>query len=142
MNLLRTYSTGARLAQYNYARQIFAENPMVGVGFNSLRFMSARHGFLQQFDSHAAAGFPNSFLVILATTGILGFALFITFIYKTMKYTRTLKNHAYAVVLTSMLTAVLVDSLFENAILFAPVILWMILCFGILREKLKGSTYL
>lgn len=142
VNLLRTYSTSARLAQYSNTVQIFVDNPIIGVGFNSLRFVSAKYGFVEESQiliSHSAAGVPNSFLVILATTGILGFSIFSIFVLNLLKYARNIKNNFYFNVLTAMLAAVLIDSIFENALFYAPIMLWLVLSFGVLSvEKTKS----
>lgn len=144
VNLFRTYSTKARLAQYNNAFEIFTDHPLNGVGFNSLRFTSAKYGFLepsQMLTSHSAAGIPNSYLTLLATTGVIGFGIFIIFICKIVINTWKLKNKLYLSTLIAMISAILIDSLFENALLFAPVMLWLILSFGVLYNagKAKGN---
>jgi hypothetical protein len=140
VNLLRTSTITARAVEYNNSFKIFLDNPVFGIGFNSLRFASARYGFVDSslvLASHSSAGVPNSFLVILATTGIVGFIIFILFILNTLKYAWNIESKIDSSVLTAMFAAVLLDSLFENALLFSPIILFLVLSFGVLRGKLR-----
>ena len=83
VKLLRTVSIEARLESMQHALMIFEKNPIVGVGFNTYRYSQFQEGFITREEvrqSHAAAGVDNSFLFVLVTTGIVGFAFFLFFL--------------------------------------------------------------
>jgi len=142
VNLLRTASIFARFEANTQGLLIFLQNPILGVGYNTLRFIQVEYGFVNgdnAFISNAAAGFPNSYVVILATTGILGFSISILILYKIWRWirdkTKKQKSTFSYCVLASFI-AVLVSSLFENTLFYGVIVLWMVLEIGIL----KGST--
>jgi len=74
MNLFRRTSSLARLNNYSTAIKIITGHPLLGVGFNSYRYVKEMYikPGLGNIPSHADAGLDNSFLFILATTGIIG----------------------------------------------------------------------
>lgn len=88
IKLFRISSIISRSAEYERALTITFNNPIIGVGFNSLRFVSGRYGFIPQKDlllTHAGAGVPNSYLFVLVTTGVVGFILAMAFLFKVLK---------------------------------------------------------
>src|SRR5258708_5678669 len=89
-NLLRTASGNARLDSIGNAVVIFKDNPIFGVGFNSYRYAQKRYGFINEDKRliHSGAGTDNSFLFILATTGIVGFLGFLYLLYKIFMFFR------------------------------------------------------
>lgn len=146
VKLLRTASVIARLDTYNNILKVIYDNPLIGVGFNSLRFVSRNYGFVSVKDSlvsHSAAGVPNSYLVLLATTGIAGVVAFIvfltTFAKDSYKLYKNKKVSLYAAGVMSSAVAILVHSLFENTLFYAPVLLWMVVITGILFGMSKKS---
>lgn len=146
VKLLRTASVFARLDTYNNALKIFYDNPVIGVGFDSLRFVSRNYGFVSAKDSlvsHSAAGVPNSYLVLLATTGIAGAVVFLALVGTLMKDAYKIysnkKYSLFAAGVISSFAAVLVHSLFENTLFYAPVILWMVVITGILFGESRKS---
>jgi O-antigen ligase len=88
--LARTSTLNSRLINYRQSFEISKGHPFTGVGFNTYRYAQIRYGFIssqQSLTSHSASGADNSFLFILATTGIIGLALFVWF---TINLLRTL----------------------------------------------------
>lgn len=148
VNLLRSASIIARVDASKVAFQVFLDNPLLGVGFNTLRFTFERYGFVtgqSVLASHSAAGVPNSYLVILATTGILGFLTFIYFLYNLVQKVRVVskekKIHVFSISTAASIMVVLLGSLFENVLLYAPIMIWMILLMGMLYglgKKIKA----
>lgn len=145
VKLLRTASILSRTIQYERSLKIIGNNPVIGVGFNSLRFVSGKYGFIPQKDlltTHAGAGVPNSYLFVMATTGVVGLMLVAGFLLLTLKgIYRVLKEDAkdslFAAAAFSSLVGVLVGSLFENVLFFSQIMLWMILLMGILFGAVK-----
>ena len=146
VNLMRTSTIVSRTQVNVAAMNIFVDNPLVGVGFNALRFVSQEYNFLGSKDvyaSHAAAGIPNSFLFVLATTGTLGFVLFAILFFKIFqnfwKNYRHKKQVVFTVCVLASFIGVFIDSIFENSLFFIPILLWLVLLLGIYVGEEKGS---
>lgn len=118
-NLLRTASGEARLDSINKAITVFKDHPIFGVGFNSYRYAQRDYGFVSESKMlvHSAAGTDNSFLFVLATTGIVGFAVFIYLWFKIFSIKDPL--------LISSASALFINSFFINSLFFPMIMLWM-----------------
>ncbi|MEK7502163.1 MAG: O-antigen ligase family protein [Patescibacteria group bacterium] len=126
-NFFRTFSSEARIVSYKQSIEIIKDNPIFGVGFNAYRFAKERHefSFPRDYKSHSDASADNSFLFILATTGVLGF---ISYIY--MWYRIGLNNKKSALILSSIL-ALFVNSLFINSLFYTPILFWLWIVIGV-----------
>lgn len=71
-------SAAFRLESWKNALVLAKENLAFGVGFNTYRYIQLDRGLLSidLSGSHSGAGSDSSFLLVLATTGILGFIVF------------------------------------------------------------------
>lgn len=120
-NFFRIASSEARLGSAKQAIEIFRQNPIFGVGFNAYRYAKNRYGFHPSIieKSHADAGTDNSFLFLLATTGIIGFVahLFIWF--------KILKINIKSKLLIASVAALFVDSLFINSLFYSFLMFWI-----------------
>lgn len=137
----RVFSSVERLKSMENAYKIFTTSPLYGVGFNSYRYAQKRAGLLdsQWEKTHAGAGASNSFLFVLATTGIAGFLGFIYFIWQVVRYfvSRSKKSSlklSGKVVLAS-LVAVLVHSMFDNTFFYPFTMLLLFYIVGIMGYK-------
>lgn len=67
-----------RLISWKNTLEIAQDNYFLGVGFNSFKKAQIDYGFLSPDEQkeHSATGSDSSFLLIMATTGILGLVLF------------------------------------------------------------------
>jgi O-antigen ligase len=130
INLFRAASTEARLETAKNALSIFAKNPLIGVGFNTYRYMQFKYGFRNEISisSHADASPDNSFLFVLATTGILGFSIFALLWYRILKRTLTVSP-----LFVASAFGILIDSFFINSLFypFTMLWLWMVLALSI-----------
>jgi len=145
VNLFRTASIFARFDANMQGVIIFLQNPIFGVGYNTLRFVQSDYGFINTYNalnSNAAAGFPNSYIVILATTGVLGFSLVSFIFYRLWKWialVRLQRVHAsLANCVYASFLAILVSSLFENTLFYGLILLWFVLEIGILKGLSKA----
>lgn len=81
VNLGRLFSIQSRLSDYNEGIRIWKESPLIGIGYNRIRYEKEKTP--ETFDAnHAGASFHSSFLVILVTGGIIGLVLFLGILYK------------------------------------------------------------
>jgi hypothetical protein len=111
VKLERTASIEARLTNWQEGWQLFWKYPVLGVGYNTLRY--ARN---QPAENHAGAGWDNSLLVVATTTGVIGLAIFLFFL-RAIWQTKSL-------LIKVTLLAIIIHSLFINSLFFPWVMLW------------------
>lgn len=66
-----------RLQSYNQTISIIKKYPLLGVGYNNLRKINHKEGFVTSQNIHSASGSDSSILTIQATTGIIGLIPFL-----------------------------------------------------------------
>lgn len=120
INLFRVFSSEARLATAKKAIEIIQNRPIFGVGFNAYRY--AKLGYNLRNDnsiaiSHADAGVDNSFLFVLATTGIIGFVLYLFLWFRIFKIASILGIASIA--------GVFINSMFINSLFYPFIMLWL-----------------
>ena len=101
----------ARVANWNEGWKAVQSAPLFGVGYNTLQFVRP----LENNMSNARSGFDSSILTIVATTGILGISAWMWFFISVVKK----KNES-----TVTLLAILISSLFINALFYPWILLW------------------
>jgi len=119
--LTRTYTIQSRFENYQQAVKIIKERPILGVGFNNLRYYQKKQGFLTEENwqtNQAGAGLDNSWLFVLATTGILGF---VSYLWLDWKALGRFKN----ILVVSSLIAVFIHSFFLNSLFYPWVMAWL-----------------
>jgi len=119
--LERTYSVNARLENYRQGLYVFKKNPLLGVGFNTYRYARRDYGLVGKEKwqtSHSTAGADSSLLLVLATTGILGFLSYLWI------YFKTLKGFKSVIIIASVL-AILVHSFFLNSLFYPWIMAWL-----------------
>lgn len=140
-NLLRIASSNARFDSLEKAIIIIKDNPVFGVGFNTYRYAQKRYGFLEDngFVSHAAAGTDNSFLFVLATTGVVGFIAYIFLWFRIIRVSisdfKTKPNNKYrkllSIVLFSSVVSLFLGSFFINLLFYPFIMEWMWILVGL-----------
>ena len=136
VKLERTSSVQARIINWQRTLQIFSQNPVLGVGFNTYRYAQKQAGFLDNIKwlkSRSGAGADSSLLFVAATTGIVGLAFYLRFLSR-------LWNYPSVFPLYIPLASLLVHSLFLNS-LFYPHILFLLSVilsvFGTAKDETK-----
>lgn len=66
-----------RITSWKNTLEIVRDNPFLGIGFNAFKYAQLRYGTIGPEASHSDFGSDSSFLTILATTGILGFGVYL-----------------------------------------------------------------
>ena len=137
-NFLRTASSEARIGSAEIAFKIFQGSPFYGVGFNAYRYAQNKYG-LDNKDwmiTHSGAGTDNSFLFVLATTGVIGFASFIYFILSFFVLAKkNLKKNIFSIILFSSLAGLIVNSLFINSLFYVFILEWLWIIGGLTESK-------
>ncbi len=132
VNLLRTFSVDSRFQDDKVAISIWQRKPLLGIGYNRIRYEKERLGLLEKENedvTHSGASFPSSFLIVLVTSGIVGLLAFIFALLKLAKNSELAK-------LLIIFTAVF--SLTDN-ILLHPFVLFLL--FTLLLSGRKAFNY-
>lgn len=132
MNPIRIASTEARIESAHRALQIFYTSPVYGVGFNAFRYAQIREGFVDEkktLISNADSGTDNSFLFILATTGIIGFSLYFN-IWRVI-VSEVKNNKKNSTVALCIIIAFFIGGNFINALFYTPLMLWIFTYLGL-----------
>lgn len=135
-HLLRTASTQARLVSAVNALTIFMKNPIIGVGFDSYRYAQHRYHLLSSFnweDTHSGAGTNNSYVFVLATTGILGGIAYGWFWFSILKgsFRSLQQKKEYTLFFFASWIALLVSGIFENTLFYPSIMVWMFALIGL-----------
>lgn len=137
INPFRVVSVNARLETIHNAVQIIKDNPILGIGFNAYRYAQIRYGFRDKSTaiiSHADSSPDNSFLFVLATTGIIGFFAYLFMWRRIVQNAVNIyryKQKKFAILLIASVAGLSVDALFINSLFFPPIMLWMWILAGV-----------
>lgn len=139
MNLFREASSNARLDNYRAAVKIISDKPFLGVGFNSYRYAKDLYGINKEWvsnPSHADAGVDNSFLFVLATTGIIGLSAYLFVWFRILQGARKAffqKKDIIGAVLVASICGVFVDAMFINSLFYSSIMLWLWMLIGLVE---------
>ncbi len=136
VRLERTVSASARIGSWEEGLAVFIQHPLLGVGFNTYRYRRMISEDYPPMPSHAAAGIDNSWLFVLATTGLIGFGAYILIWFRFV--TAELYSHIpfNRLIRLSSFTAVGVHALFQNTLFFPAVMVWLWTLAGATEEQL------
>lgn len=138
-------SANFRFQSWERGWEIAKKNLVLGVGYNSYRYAQIRYDYLETWEedklaSHAGAGIDSSLLLVLATTGISGFAFYLWFIIRQiiLSLKSYLENHNYwsrilGLSLFASTCGLLIHSQFVNSLFYPFILEWFMLVFGILE---------
>lgn len=138
IRLERVVSIQDRIESWRLGIRIFAKYPILGAGFNTLRYAKKQFGTkdVDWLTNHSGAGIENSFLFIAATTGILGLASILILMYQIFRSSGLLGKIT--------LIAIITHGLFLNSFFFPFAMLWMWSIIGInlkpQMSKLKSKS--
>lgn len=136
VNLLRESSSWAKIENYKQNLLIFRDNFWEGVGFNALKTEMGRRGFLPSAEwqkSHSGAGSDNSFIFVMATTGIFGFLSYVFLWYVLLKTSiaeTKKKQKPEGLILPLSLSCILLSSFFINSLFYPWVMYWSAVLLG------------
>ncbi len=123
VKLARQATIWSRINSIQNGLIIAEKQPLFGIGFNALRYVKKEFGFIKQDwrNSHSGAGIDNSIIFILATTGVTGLISYSRFYLTSLK--KSFYSKKYKKLLIPVLTAILLHSLINNTLFYAPVML-------------------
>ena len=137
-NLLRTFSSEQRIESSQVALKIFQSSPLFGVGFNSYRYAQNKIGLNNQIwqTTHSGAGTDNSFLFVLATTGIIGLVSYLYLISRIASFAKdNLKNNVFSLILLSSLAGLIFNSFFINSLFYVFILEWIWIEVSLIENK-------
>ncbi len=109
--LNRENSVTARLNNWNKSIEVWETKPVFGIGFNSYRYA------VNVSPQSHSGGADNSLLLVLATTGVVGFAAYIFLLKKTWDMGDLLFR--------ASLVGIIVHSMFNNTLFYPWVMEWL-----------------
>lgn len=135
VRLERTASTNARLLNYSQTLKIIGKSPLFGIGFNN--FCLAKKTFLVRGEqgSHSCSGSDSSILFILATTGVVGFIIFLWCVSRLFRLIKS--KSLYGKILLASSIALFIHSLFINSLFYPWVMGWMAILLAVSLKEIK-----
>lgn len=131
VKLERIFSINERITSMNEGIRLFTDHPLIGIGFNTLKYAKIQYGFItpNTIDNHSSTGIENSFIFVIATVGLLGFLFYLILLYQIFI--------TGADIVKISLIATVVHSLFLNSLFFPPIMIWIWIIAGTGRGILK-----
>lgn len=141
LNPFRIASSQARIDSMKDAVSIIQKYPVFGVGFNAYRYAQIQMGYREEMplvQSHSDAGTDNSYLFVLATTGVVGGIAFVAALITILKsvWMYSVQKVFLGRALFASLIAVCVGSLFLNILFFPMILGWLLVTGALIRNKL------
>lgn len=138
LRLTRLDSTMARIGNWKESIAVMSQSPLLGHGFNTLRFLREHRDIVDRvIISKAGAGMDSSLLFVGATTGLVGLGVYVWLWYKAVTLVKRLRNKKnsvlrYAYLMT--LVSLFVHSIFVNSAFYPWVMLWMWILVGVIES--------
>lgn len=120
-NIDREQSASYRLSTWQQGLIIFQKSPFLGIGFNTYKYAIEQFklGDDQFLESRGSTSNDSSLLFVLATTGMLGFIVYLLFLISLLRV-----GNLY---LVASLSGLLIHSVFANSLFYPPFLLWIML---------------
>jgi len=136
VKLERLHSVFAKRQNYEETLGVFYKSPLFGVGFNNI--CKARRDLygVEPIGSHSCNGADNSFLFVLATTGVIGAIAFVWFVFRILLAT---SNDYFGNAFLASISAIVVHSGFTNTLFYMTVMGWIAVLWGISRRSFRES---
>lgn len=136
-----------RIISWNQTIELIQKRPLLGSGYNTLKYVKYDEGFVQDPAVHSASGSDSSLLTILATTGILGLIPFLILYWNAIKCAfenwqdkkLPLLWQGYGLGVFAGIFGLLLHSLFVNSLLFPQILIFFWVSLGLLLQKNTGT---
>lgn len=146
INLFRVVSSEARFESAREAVKVIQDYPVFGVGFNAYKYAKINFGLSVNSPgaiSHADAGTDNSFLFVLATTGIAGIIFYLNLLWSILKksylsYKINEENDIQkylAIAAIASLLGIIINSLFINSLFYSFIMIWLWILLGLTNKN-------
>ncbi|MCL5411973.1 MAG: O-antigen ligase family protein [Patescibacteria group bacterium] len=129
----------ARFESWDRAGEILKDNPFLGIGYNTYRYAQERHGFFDFNDTtsggHSGAGTDSSLLLILVTTGTIGFLSYCLLTLGILKKSWEKRNSPLGLAVLAGLFSLLIHSQFVNSLFYPQILVWFWILTGLAFAK-------
>ena len=144
VNLFRRSSFIARSGAYQQSFSIIKDHFFTGVGYNAYRYSQRDYGFIPEENwqtTNAGAGTDNSFLFVLATTGIFGLLAYLFFWLKCLclGFRNSTKNKSSLILFANMIS-LSVSAFVINSFFYPWIMGWMAILLAKFIVDNEGST--
>lgn len=136
-----------RLESFSQAYEIIKDYPIIGTGYNTLRFVRQDYGQVEGPKQMTAGGFDSSFLTILATTGIIGFMVYLWLCFSILK--ESLKSflrkrsppvlRGLALGILAGFLGLIIHSQFVNSLFYPHIMVYLWFILGLLFSYPKSD---
>jgi len=119
-------SAAARAIANEQAIRLFSDQPVTGVGYNAFGFVLTKAGYAEaeRLEFRSGMGTDNSWLFILATTGVTGFILYGLFFTNLMQRLYQARHRGVlAWPLATYCGALIAGAFFNNLLFYVPLII-------------------
>jgi O-antigen ligase len=132
-----------RIQSWQETIAVFQDRPFFGTGYNTLLEARRAKGFEKDPTKHSASGADSSLMLILATSGIVGFSLFLWFYIQLLRFlwkvgheSKDLRSHL-ALGLWAATFGLFVHSFFVNSLFFPFIMIpyWVLVGILLLGKK-------
>lgn len=137
VKLFRTSSIYARQEEYIQGLTVFMQHPITGVGFNAYGKYNIHEK--SPYPENATSGIPNSYILTMATAGVIGSAAFIYLVIGIIKVIQKETEKNRKTLLMSATLVVFVSAMFENTFYYNFIMLIYFVILGV-TLRLKEST--
>ena len=129
VRLERLFSITERLENWKFGWKVFVNHPILAEGFNTVRYAKVLYQYPQDnlLASHSGAGLDNSFLLVAATSGIIGLTVFLMLLFQ-------IYSHASMLIKASLI-AIAIHSFFVNSFFYPWVMVWLWIMIGITMKN-------
>lgn len=138
-------SANERLSSWDKGVYLFKSNPVLGIGFNNIRSYSIDNGLIKPFTTdggNSGAGIDSSWLLVFATTGVIGGSIFsyfycyLLFIFSKFFYLQKKKDF---LIVSGIFIGFFVNSQFINSLFYPPLMLTLFLVSGVYYARIKKN---
>lgn len=137
-NIDREASAKLRLSSWNQGLMLFSKSPVLGIGFNNYQQALKEYSITpsSQLTSRGGSSNDSSLLFVLATTGLLGLTVYLTFIVFIIKECIDLlkTQSEKSILLIAGILGLVVNSFFINSLFYPFTVFWIFLLLGSLRD--------
>lgn len=137
-NIDREQSGKLRVSSWGQGLMLFSKSPILGIGFNNYQQALEEYNIAptSQLISRGGSSNDSSLLFILATTGLLGLTVYLTFIMFIIKECIDLlkTQRRKSILLIAGILGLVVNSFFINSLFYPFTVFWIFLLLGNLRD--------
>lgn len=129
-NIDRTQSASYRIDSWQQGITMFKEYPILGVGFNTYKYALNQFGIANEkfTTTRGATTNDSSLIYVLATTGIIGMAFYLNFLWQILHTSFVNFKHGSILsgVLFSSMFGLIAQSFFSNTLFYPIFMLWIL----------------